>query len=380
MSQLGYAWAYGDIVLPAWRRLVRRRPLGERLAVLQRTQWLDAGVLARIQGEELRDLLVFAGANVPFYRELFAAARFDPRRVDSRDDLAALPLLTPETVRARYDDLVEPSQRGCNVPARAPDASADAFRFEHSAASETWRGATRQRAHGWAGYRQGLPALHYWGPPGRPSSGLRSVRASVAHALRREVHVDGASGTDEAMRDLVRVITRVRPHAIVAHTRALATFARWVCDRRARAWDDIVVIGSSARPDDRAALEGAFGPGVYETYADPATMLIAAECDAHDGLHVSEENLVVEIVRADGRPAGPGETGAVVVTDLHNAGMPLIRYANGDRATWSRARTCICGRGLRRVVRVERCLREQRASDAAAVPHPGDLPVAAEGA
>jgi NTE family protein len=50
-------------------------------------------------------------------------------------------------------------------------------------------------------------------------------------------------------------------------------------------------------------------------------MLIAAECEAHDGMHTSMENLIVELLvrQPDGtlREAMPGESGEVALTDLH---------------------------------------------------------------
>ena len=61
-------------------------------------------------------------------------------------------------------------------------------------------------------------------------------------------------------------------------------------------------------------------------------------------MHVTADNLYVEIL-VDGCPALPGETGEVVVTDLHNYAMPFLRYRNGDLATAS-DRQCPCGRGL----------------------------------
>src|SRR5206468_11714037 len=49
----------------------------------------------------------------------------------------------------------------------------------------------------------------------------------------------------------------------------------------------------------------------------------------------------------DGRPTPAGAEGNVVITDLYNYGMPLVRYANGDRAIAGVAdETCACGRGL----------------------------------
>jgi phenylacetate-CoA ligase len=69
-------------------------------------------------------------------------------------------------------------------------------------------------------------------------------------------------------------------------------------------------------------------------------------------MHLSEENLVLELVR-DGEPIGDGETGDVVVTDLHNHGMPMIRYVNGDVAMLATEQRCACGRGLRLLARVD---------------------------
>jgi phenylacetate-CoA ligase len=103
-------------------------------------------------------------------------------------------------------------------------------------------------------------------------------------------------------------------------------------------------------------LVEAFGPGVFETYGNREVMLIAAECEAHDGLHVSMENLIVEVVVRDEsseRAADPGELGEVVITDLHNYGAPFIRYLTGDLAVQRPEQQCACGRWLGRLHAVE---------------------------
>jgi phenylacetate-CoA ligase len=109
-------------------------------------------------------------------------------------------------------------------------------------------------------------------------------------------------------------------------------------------------------PRDRADLELAFGPAVFDTYGCREVMMIGAECEAHAGLHVAMENVVVEIVVTENgreRAAREGETGEVVITDLHNFAMPFIRYANGDVATAGPARPCACGRVLPRIEAVQ---------------------------
>src|SRR6185503_18889922 len=64
----------------------------------------------------------------------------------------------------------------------------------------------------------------------------------------------------------------------------------------------------------RRAFEEAFACKVYERYAAMETGLVAHECVEAGSMHVPAEGIVVEIVREDGSPAGPGETGDVLVT------------------------------------------------------------------
>jgi phenylacetate-CoA ligase len=59
------------------------------------------------------------------------------------------------------------------------------------------------------------------------------------------------------------------------------------------------------------------------------------------------EGLYVEVVRGT-RHARPGEPGAILVTDLLNFAMPLIRYRIGDTGVWADG-PCRCGRGLPRL-------------------------------
>jgi phenylacetate-CoA ligase len=90
---------------------------------------------------------------------------------------------------------------------------------------------------------------------------------------------------------------------------------------------------------------------VTNRYGCEEVSLIACECERHEGLHVNCDGVYVELVR-DGRPVGPGESGLVVVTDLTNRAMPIIRYQVGDVATWSE-KTCSCGRGMPLLKRIE---------------------------
>ncbi len=107
----------------------------------------------------------------------------------------------------------------------------------------------------------------------------------------------------------------------------------------------IIVGAEKLHPFQRQLIEKVFQAPVFETYGSREVMLMSAECDRHEGLHLTSENLLLEILDDNGQPTPPGQEGNIVVTDLFNYGMPFIRYINGDRglAGWKQ---CSCGRGL----------------------------------
>ncbi len=98
------------------------------------------------------------------------------------------------------------------------------------------------------------------------------------------------------------------------------------------------------RPTLRETVLAAWGVQIADVYTCEEAGYIALQCPEHDHYHVQAENLVVEILDADGKPCMPGETGEVVLTTLHNFAMPLIRYRLGDYAELGDP--CSCGRGL----------------------------------
>ena len=66
-----------------------------------------------------------------------------------------------------------------------------------------------------------------------------------------------------------------------------------------------------------------------------------------------DESYIVELL-VDDRPAKPGEIGEVVITDLNNFSVPLIRYRIGDLAmAVDETQSCPCGRYLSRIGRIE---------------------------
>jgi len=353
-----YGTVLARVLFPAFES-ARGRPTVPLLRELEASQWTHD--LRDQQLDRLHRLLRQAHQTT-HYRAVFEDRGFDPQKLSSLADLHRLPLLDRATVRSTLETRTAATP-AWEIEKSTSGTTGDPVVVRYDAESRHWRDATRWRGYGWAGYRIGMRALHYWGiPPDRPSW-LHRRKLELDHLLKRDHHVDCIPRDEASLAAAVDEVRRFQPQVIVAYTSGAATLARFVTEHDLRTWTDIPVIVGAERlwPHDRAAIETAFGP-VFETYGSREVMLIGAECELHVGLHVSMENLIVELVvrEADGttRAAAPGETGEVVITDLHNLACPMIRYLNGDLAVARPDTPCACGRRLDRIGPIEGRLTE----------------------
>lgn len=87
-----------------------------------------------------------------------------------------------------------------------------------------------------------------------------------------------------------------------------------------------------------------FGIRLVDCYSSQEVGIIATQCSESDLYHIHSESLIVEVLKEDDTPCAVGETGRVVITDLHNFATPLIRYDIKDYATVGPS--CPCGKTL----------------------------------
>ncbi len=333
----------------------RGRPTVPLLRYLHETERWSADQLRDLQVGMLRRLLQSAHDHTSYYRELLDARGLRPEDFCSIGDLAKLPLLDRPTVRATFDARTARQPRAPLITKSTSGSSGDPVQVRYGAESRHWRDAIRWRGYGWGGYQIGMRALHYWGfVPQAGATWWKQKKVVVDRLVKRDLFIDCTPRGGQSLKDVVTAIRRFKPHVIVAYASGAGALARYILDHKLRSWDDIPVLtgAEGLLPHDRAAVMDAFGPA-FDTYGCREVMLMASECEAHDGFHTSMENLIVELIvrEPDGttRAARPGETGEVVVTDLHNLACPMIRYVNGDLAVARDDQRCACGRGLTRI-------------------------------
>ncbi|MCX7635429.1 MAG: phenylacetate--CoA ligase [Syntrophales bacterium] len=105
----------------------------------------------------------------------------------------------------------------------------------------------------------------------------------------------------------------------------------------------------------RRKIEEIFGFQAFNSYglSEMNGPGVAFECPYQNGLHIWEDNFIVEILNPDTlQPVPDGEEGELVMTTLEREGMPLLRYRTKD-LTRIIPGECPCGRTHRRIDRIK---------------------------
>lgn len=318
-----------------------------RLAEMEQSQWLSLEEHQVRQLAALRNLTAYGEAHCPYYREAWRELGLSAAGLETLEDFRRWPVLERETITANRLEM-RAQVPGLKLIKKSTGGSSGVpLQFDLDWASNDAKMAAAHRGYAWAGARLGTKQFYLWGGATGKQSLRQRWKDAIYHGLYRRKIVNSFRMSDEHVGWYLEQLNRHRPDAIVAYVNPLYQFARLLEERGERPFSPgTIVVGAEKLHDfQREVIERVFGTRVFETYGSREFTLIGAECEEHAGLHVTMENLLVEVLEEDGTPTAGGVVGNVVITDLTNYGMPFVRYRNGDRAVagWG---ACSCGRGL----------------------------------
>jgi phenylacetate-CoA ligase len=317
----------------------------------ERSQYFPLERLRELQLARLRTLLTHAQKNCPFYSERFSRTGLDIRDIKSLEDLRRLPVLEKSDIQNHRDEMIAANWPKNNLLHNITGGSTGApLSFYLSRDRKMSRFAATWRHNGWAGCHLGDKVAWIWGASRdrRPNSFKARLRNLFVDRL---LYLDTGHLTEETLAGFHLALERFKPKTIVAYARSAVLFAQYLSSRKLTPFRPRSIITSAEvlEPDDRATLERVFGCKVFNRYGCREVSVIASECEAHQGLHTMAEGLYVEVVPLKGATGlRNSRTGSILVTDLLNLAMPLIRYRIGDLGEWEDG-NCPCGRSLPRL-------------------------------
>ncbi len=318
----------------------------------QESECMDRRELEQLQLERLESTLNRVYRNVPFYRKKFDAIGFNPDDLASLDDLRKLPFTAKNDLRENYPYGL------FAVPLR------EVVRVHASSGTtgmSTVVGYTRNDIKTWSnlvgrvltaggvtaddviqisfnyGLFTGAFGLHYGaervGASVIPmSSGNTKRQIKIMQDFKTTALVSTPSYA-MLLADTIREMN-IDPNSLSLKW-GLFGAEPW-SDAMRRELEQKLMIKAT----DNYGLSEVMGPGV------------AGECLEQNGLHISEDHFLVEVIDPETlQPVKLGDVGELVITTLTKEAFPMIRYRTRD-LTRLLAEPCPCGRTLRRMSRV----------------------------
>lgn len=320
------------------------RYLGPR-NLLRQSQWWPRWKLEQYQIKRLKQLLIYAYNNVPYYTEIFKKYNLQPSDFNSIKDLQKLPILSKEDVVKNFDKLVSKRVNRKHLEfVTTSGSTGKPMPFYVHCRERYYRNAMWYRSLSWANVKAGQRCIHLWSSP---FLGQKFNKIYTRKFLGNVLSLSTVPHSFDVLGQYLRIIKRFNPVYVWGNPSMLYRLA---CYAQAHNTNNIkfrsfISVYENLFPHQREQIEKQFKCKVYNYYGLMERSICASECPAHEGMHIGAEFGILEILDEKGEALPEGHSGRMVATRLDSHAMPLIRYETGDIGSISNE-PCSCGRGL----------------------------------
>ncbi len=313
---------------------------------------MDRAQLSRLQAEKLKVTAKKVYENVPFYKKAFDEKGIKPDDIRSLDDLKHLPFTVKNDLRDNYpfglfaakqEDIVRvhASSGTTGKPTVVGYTARDIKNWgDLMARTFVFAGGNKnsviQVAYGYGLFTGGLGA-HY----GAEALGAMTIPISGGNTKRQIM----------LMQDFGTTIIACTPSYALFMAETMEEMG---IDPKSLKLEAGVFGAEPWTEAMRTEIEKRLGILAIDIYGLSEIMGpgVASDCEYKNGLHISEDFFLPEIIDPETlEPLPYGQEGELVITTIDKDGIPLIRYRTRD-ITSLNAETCGCGRTMVRMNKV----------------------------
>lgn len=330
------------------------------LQQLRQSQWWDPERLRQHQLRQLGLLFEHAAASVPYYVEPLSEAGYEPGQPLGEEVFRRLPVLTRGMVQTDREQLLStaiPPQHGRVNTVSTAGSTGRPVVVSKTQLMALIGHALVLREHDW--HRRDMSArmavIRFVRDPSQasPPDGMHQEGWD---ALSHQAYPTGPVALLDIQTPVdvqLRWLQRERPDYLMTYPSNLHALLEFMASKgqHLKSLKGIHTISEVLGDATRELVREVLNVPLTDSYSNQEAGLLASQCPDCGNYHVHAESVLLEVLGEDGIPCPPGETGRVVITDLHNFAMPLLRYETGDLAEVGEP--CSGGRGLptlRRIV------------------------------
>ncbi|MCP4267432.1 MAG: phenylacetate--CoA ligase family protein [Candidatus Brocadiaceae bacterium] len=319
---------------------------------LMNSEWYDSNAIRELQRKKLENLLLYAYENVSYYREIVDSCKINLSKFDALNELSRLPLLTKQIIKDNLDELKSGKAKNL-IKSNTGGSTGLPLIFYQGKRRVSADVAAKRRATQWWGVDIGDPEIVIWGSPVELTKQDR-FRAFRDRLFRTHL-LSAFDMSSEKMAEYLSFIRNFRPRHVFGYPSSIYILCKFA-QREGVDLNDLgvkVVFVTAERLYDyqRELINDTFGAPVANGYGGRDSGFIAHECP-QGGMHITAENIILEVIDRECCVLPPGKRGEIVVTQLETHDFPFIRYRTGDVGVLS-DQACPCGRGLPLLKEVE---------------------------
>jgi len=338
------------IIYPILQRIRNEKTLC-LIKELEKSQWYSLSKIRELQWIKLKNLLKHVYENVPFYRKKFDEINLIPQKIKDFDDFLKVPYITKEEIQENLPYLIAKNHHRRLFRYYSGGSTGKPLMVLKDPISTSYFQATRFRGRRWFGINIGDKEGRLWG---LPVNSKEKVKVRLRDFLMNRKRLSVFNLSEHSMYQYFKRLRYFKPQYLYGYVSAIEKFAEYLSetglDGATLGLKVVITTSEILSKVQRKIIESVFNCRVVNEYGASEVSILAFECP-NGGMHIMSDNVYIEFIRDD-KLAPLGEIGEIVVTELHNYSMPIVRYKIGD-AGISSNEACSCGRGLPLVKRIE---------------------------
>lgn len=309
----------------------------KKIKIIKKYELKEREEIEDFQFQALKKLINTAYIEVPFYRKKYKERGLDDTSLVSLADLSKFPFVSKSEIKEEYRSMINNKYSLNNLKRTTSSGSTGAPKsFYYDKKTYGWRMASL--FNGWS--RVGFKLGQKWM---RITNGERnSLFYRLWNYFSRCTYVNADKLDNESLDNIIELIKKDKPSLIYSYSISMYLIADYL-DKKGEKIDFVNIIithGSILFPHYREVIERVFGIKVTDTYGGDG-MVMSGQC-SNGNYHIQDLGIILEFVDDNYNPLPAGVKGRVLVTDLHNHAMPIIRYEIGDLGIREKG---ICGCG-----------------------------------
>ncbi len=311
------------------------------LKEIDRVSLMSREEIIKYQEEMLKLLLLHAYQKVPYYHRILPESGVISDGDIHLENFSKIPLLTKDIIRKEGKNLYSSDYLHRKPYENTSGGSTgEPVRFIQDKEYDEWNIATKIHFNRVLGKQIGDREIKFWGSERDIIEGTIGIKNIFYNYLYNRYSINSLLLSQENLEKIVKKWEEIRPYIVWSYLSSAIELAQFIKKNNIvlkHPPKGIIVTAAVLFEPVRQYLEDILKTRIYNQYGSREVGVIASECLKQEGLHIFDFFQYVELIKGD--HTGNGE---IIITNLRNYSMPLIRYQIGDTAT-RKTIACSCG-------------------------------------